>query len=84
MAKQNGPCTVLYLNRQPKICENREAVRRSSLAPRIRGGGRGPVVLRQTASGVDRAPVGRFSMGKYTAILAPPGPKSVVIMGSEP
>lgn len=44
----------------------------------------GPLVLRQTASGVDRAPLGCFSMGKYTAVLAPPGPKSVVIMGSEP
>lgn len=47
MAGQNGPCSVLYLNRKPKICENRKAVVRCSLAPRVRGVG--AVVLGQTA-----------------------------------
>lgn len=61
----NGPCSPLYLNRHPKIRENREAARRIFLALRIRGGveGGGNVVLRQTASEVDRAPIGCFSMG---------------------
>lgn len=42
------PRSLLYLNRQPKIRENRKPARRTSLALRIRGGG--PVVLWQTAS----------------------------------